>query len=82
LVTEPAVCGADGSLAFTSTNLPDGTYSLSFTGAGSPKDIVVSSNAFDLTGLQVLTANSASRMLVVQVLLLVAKRSLTRQRLH
>jgi trimeric autotransporter adhesin len=52
LVTEPAICGADGSLAFTSTNLPDGTYSLSFTGAGSPKDIVVSSNVFDLTGLK------------------------------
>jgi phosphatidylethanolamine-binding protein (PEBP) family uncharacterized protein len=57
LVSNPTTClGTDGSIAFTSTNLPDGTYSLSFTGVGtvvtgSPKDIVVSEGGFSLNGL-------------------------------
>ncbi|MFD2569034.1 putative Ig domain-containing protein [Spirosoma soli] len=48
----PTTCGgAEGSIAFTTTNLPDGPYSLTYTGTGSPKIITVSSNAFSLTGL-------------------------------
>ena len=51
-VTNPSTClGADGSIAFTSTNLPDGSYSLNYTGTGSPKSVTVSSNAFSLSGL-------------------------------
>ncbi len=51
-VTNPTTCGGtNGSIAFTTTNLPDGTYSLTFIGAGSPKSITVSSNAFTLSGL-------------------------------
>ncbi|GAB3965149.1 hypothetical protein GCM10028806_03850 [Spirosoma terrae] len=48
----PTTCaGANGSISFSSTNLPDGTYQLSYTGAGSPKTVTVASNAFSLTGL-------------------------------
>jgi surface protein len=52
--TSPTTCsGTDGTVAFTTANLPDGTYSLSFTTTGttSPKNIAVSSNAFTLSGL-------------------------------
>ena len=50
--TNPSACGTStGSIAFTSTNLPNGTYSLSYTGSGSPKNVTVSGNAFSLTGL-------------------------------
>ncbi|WP_461054070.1 beta strand repeat-containing protein, partial [Spirosoma arcticum] len=50
--TNPSACAtATGSIAFTSTNLPDGVYSLTYTGAGSPKNVTVSGNAFSLTGL-------------------------------
>jgi surface protein len=52
--TSPTTCsGTDGTVEFTTTNLPDGTYSLSFTTTGttSPKNITVSSNAFTLSGL-------------------------------
>jgi trimeric autotransporter adhesin len=56
-VTNPTTCGGNGSIAFTSTNLPNGTYSLSFTATGavataSPQNITVSGNAFSLTGLK------------------------------
>ena len=51
-ITNPTTCGGtNGSIAFSTTNLPDGSYSLSFTGAGSPKSITVSANAFTLSGL-------------------------------
>ncbi len=50
--TNATTCGgATGSIAFTSTNVPNGTYSLSYTGAGSPRTVTVTSNAFSLTGL-------------------------------
>ncbi|AWW00194.1 DUF7933 domain-containing protein [Arcticibacterium luteifluviistationis] len=50
----PSTClGADGSISFTSTNLSDGTYSLSFTSTGiaSPQNVTVSGNAFTLEAL-------------------------------
>ncbi|MBC3788355.1 beta strand repeat-containing protein [Spirosoma utsteinense] len=48
----PTTCGGtSGSIAFTTSNLPNGTYSVSFTGTGSPKTVTVTSNAFNLTGL-------------------------------
>ena len=34
-ITQPTTCRGTGSIAFTSTNLPNGTYSLSFTPTGS-----------------------------------------------
>ncbi|MFN8345869.1 MAG: GEVED domain-containing protein [Spirosomataceae bacterium] len=50
--TNPTTCsGTNGSIAFTSTNLANGTYSLTFTGSGSPKNVTVTANAFSLTGL-------------------------------
>ena len=50
--TNPTTCqGTNGSIAFTATNLPNGTYSLSYTGTGSPKNVIVSNNAFSLTGI-------------------------------
>jgi hypothetical protein len=57
--TNPTTCaGTNGSIAFTSTNLPNGTYSLSFTATGagattSPKNVTVSGNSFSLIGLSV-----------------------------
>ena len=56
-VTKPTSCsGTDGTIAFASTNMPDGSYSLSFTptGAGattSPQNVTILANAFSLTGL-------------------------------
>ncbi|WP_180907487.1 choice-of-anchor D domain-containing protein, partial [Flavobacterium salmonis] len=55
--TNPSTCGGNGSIAFTSTNLPDGTYALSFTASGatataSPVNVTVSGNAFTLSGLK------------------------------
>jgi predicted nucleic-acid-binding Zn-ribbon protein len=51
-ITNPSTCGGtNGSIAFTSTNLPNGTYQLNYTGAGSPKMVTVSNNAFTLSGL-------------------------------
>ena len=48
----PTTCSAaDGSIPFTSTNLPDDDYTLTYTGAGSPKIVSVLNNAFSLTGL-------------------------------
>ncbi len=47
----PTTCGgANGSISFT-TNLTNGSYSLSYTGTGSPKTVTVAGNAFTLTGL-------------------------------
>jgi parallel beta-helix repeat protein len=52
VVIAPTTCSAaDGSIAFTSTNLPNGSYTLTYTGAGSPKTVTITSNAFSLTGL-------------------------------
>jgi hypothetical protein len=48
--TNIASCGGTGSIAFTTT-LPNGTYSLSYVGAGSPRLVSVSSGGFLLTGL-------------------------------
>ena len=51
-VSSPSTCnGTDGSIAFTATNLPDGNYSLAYTGTGSPQTVTVSGNTFTLTGL-------------------------------
>ncbi len=57
LATSPSICGAaDGSIAFTTTNLPDGTYSLSFTATlgatTSPQNVLITGNTFTLTGLK------------------------------
>nr|WP_293836969.1 VCBS repeat-containing protein [uncultured Arsenicibacter sp.] len=54
--TDPATCGATGSISFATT-LPDGSYSLSYSGSGTPKPVTVSGGAFSLTGL---TAGSYS----------------------
>ncbi|MFN8344324.1 MAG: choice-of-anchor D domain-containing protein [Spirosomataceae bacterium] len=51
-VTHPTTCaGTNGSITFTTANLPDGNYTLTYTGAGSPKTVTVAANAFTLTGL-------------------------------
>jgi len=51
-ITNATVCGAsDGSIAFSTSYVPSGTYQLSYTGAGSPKTVTVSNNAFVLAGL-------------------------------
>ena len=51
-VTSPTSCaGTNGKIAFTTTNLPDGDYQLTYTGAGSPKTVTVLSNTFTLGGL-------------------------------
>ena len=45
--SNPTICGGtNGSISFTTTNLPNGIYSLTFTGPGSPKNVLVSGNAF------------------------------------
>ena len=50
--TSPTSCaGTNGKIAFTTTNLPDGDYQLTYTGTGSPKTITVLSNKFTLGGL-------------------------------
>ncbi|MBK7808987.1 MAG: T9SS type A sorting domain-containing protein [Saprospiraceae bacterium] len=47
----PVTCGgSSGSIAFTTTNLPNGIYSLTYTGPGSPQNVIVSGNAFLLSG--------------------------------
>jgi hypothetical protein len=47
----PVTCGgSNGSIAFTTTNLPNGIYSLTYTGPGSPQNVIVSGNAFLLSG--------------------------------
>ncbi|MFT5886226.1 MAG: hypothetical protein ACI9IP_002690 [Arcticibacterium sp.] len=53
-VVNPTTClGMDGYIQFTSTNLPNGTYSLSFTSTGtaSPQSVTVSANAFTMPNL-------------------------------
>ncbi|MGK0138116.1 MAG: hypothetical protein ACI9DJ_001572, partial [Algoriphagus sp.] len=48
----PTTClGTDGSILFASTNLPAGIYSLSYTGAGSPKNVSLANDTFSLSGL-------------------------------
>jgi photosystem II stability/assembly factor-like uncharacterized protein len=50
-VTSPTVCGGtDGKIAFTTT-LGNGSYSITFTGSGSPRTINALNGAFELTGL-------------------------------
>ncbi|WP_340239953.1 Ig-like domain repeat protein [Emticicia soli] len=50
-VTSPTVCGGtNGKIAFTTT-LANGSYSITFTGSGSPKTINVQNGVFELTGL-------------------------------
>jgi hypothetical protein len=47
----PVTCGGfNGSIAFTTTNVPNGIYSLSYTGPGSPQNVIVSGNALLLSG--------------------------------
>ncbi|HAK76608.1 MAG TPA: hypothetical protein DCM71_06805 [Runella sp.] len=55
-ITNPTTCGGNqGSIAFTTTNLPNGTnYALSFTTTStttSPQSVNVGGNSFTLTGL-------------------------------
>lgn len=52
-VINPINCGGTGSIAFTSTNLPNGNYPLTYIGAGLSQNVTVSNNTFDLTGLNV-----------------------------
>ncbi|WP_157505977.1 BspA family leucine-rich repeat surface protein, partial [Flavobacterium chungangense] len=50
----PTTClGTDGSIAFTTTNLADGSYSLQYSKNGTPStvSIVVAANRFSLSGL-------------------------------
>ncbi len=50
-IMSPVTCGgSNGSIAFTTTNLPNGIYSLTYTGPGSPQNVIVSGNAFLLSG--------------------------------
>ncbi|HMQ47399.1 MAG TPA: hypothetical protein PKA00_08570, partial [Saprospiraceae bacterium] len=61
LASGPSTCGGtDGNIAFTTTNLPNGIYTLTYTGSGSPQDVLVSSNAFLLTGLSAGTYSNFS----------------------
>ncbi|HAK78129.1 MAG TPA: hypothetical protein DCM71_14755 [Runella sp.] len=68
VTVNPTTCGgANGSIPFTTTNVPNGSYQLSYTGVGSPKTVTVGNNAFSLTGLAfgtysnfVLTANGCT----------------------
>ncbi|MCA0234309.1 MAG: choice-of-anchor D domain-containing protein, partial [Bacteroidetes bacterium] len=51
-IAHPTTCaGADGSIAFTTQNVPDGKYTLTYTGAGSPQIVTVATNAFILSNL-------------------------------
>ena len=64
-ITNPSTCGgANGSIAFSSTNLPNGTFSLSFTGTGSPKNVTVASGVFTLSGLM---AGNYSNFIITNV---------------
>ena len=57
----PTTCGGtNGSIPFTTTNVPNGSYQLSYTGAGSPKTVTVSNNAFSITGLSIGTYSGFS----------------------
>lgn len=49
--TNPITCGGEGSIAFNSTNLPNGIYPLNYSGTGSSQNITVSNNTFNLNGL-------------------------------
>ncbi|TAE41383.1 MAG: hypothetical protein EAY79_01310 [Runella slithyformis] len=62
-VTNAATCGgATGNIAFTATNVPNGTYSLTFTttGTSSPQNVTVSNNAFTLSSLTAGSYNNFS----------------------
>ena len=50
--TSPTTCArANGKIDFTTTNLPDGDYLLTYTGTGSPKTVNIVANGFTLTSL-------------------------------
>jgi hypothetical protein len=49
--TNPSSCGGTGNIPFTTSNLPNDNYTLTYTGVGSPQTVTVSSNAFVLSGL-------------------------------
>lgn len=52
-VSNPILCNlSSGIINFTSNNLPDGTYSVSYTGSDSPKNVIVLNNSFSLLGLK------------------------------
>ncbi|KPM47516.1 beta strand repeat-containing protein [Jiulongibacter sediminis] len=56
----PLTCGgADGSITFA-TNIPDGSYSISYTGTGSPKTVSVAGGSFILSGLSAGTYSNFS----------------------
>jgi hypothetical protein len=60
----PTTCsGTNGSIPFT-TNLANGTYSLSYTGIGTPKNITVTNGAFSLSGL---SAGAYSNFSVINI---------------
>ncbi|PWK28865.1 fungalysin/thermolysin propeptide [Arcicella aurantiaca] len=49
----PTLCSlSNGSINFTSVNLPDGSYSVSYTGADSPQNVNVLNNSFSVSGLK------------------------------
>jgi hypothetical protein len=61
LVSNPNLCNANsGAIAFNAPNLPNGTYPLTYTGTGSPKNVTVLNNAFSLGGLAVGTYSNFS----------------------
>lgn len=64
VVTNPITCSGEGSITFTSTNLPNGVYPLNYTGLGASQNISVSNNAFTLMGL---TAGSYSNFTVTNL---------------
>ncbi|NBA89203.1 T9SS type A sorting domain-containing protein, partial [Emticicia sp. CRIBPO] len=50
--SSPNTCGSsNGSITFLTSGLSNGTYSLSYTGSGSPQNVTVSGNSFTLSGL-------------------------------
>ncbi|PWJ92209.1 hypothetical protein BC749_1174 [Flavobacterium araucananum] len=54
LVTNPTTCsGTNGKIAFATTNLPNGTYTLNFKkgGISTSATVTIASNAFELTNL-------------------------------
>lgn len=51
MVTNPITCGGKGSIAFNATFLPNGTYPLTYTGAGLSQNVTVLNNMFVLTDL-------------------------------
>ncbi|MEA5459675.1 M36 family metallopeptidase [Arcicella sp. LKC2W] len=61
LATNPSLCNTNsGTIAFTSTNLSNGSYAIAYTGEGSPKNVNVFNNTFSLSGLRAGTYSNFS----------------------